>query len=152
MFLDIFENIKFFSLLAFHPHMYNVFGLQKYRFLKAMLRVYIWENVDSSFSFKQTKMEAFRYDDVIHHTAHVLQGMLLYLRGFSIYVWMGDSNSNILCMDMTKTEKNNCSIFFFKDTHPHIFTYRVFESIIFKNVQIHLEEAWVSYLTVNPLK
>ena len=62
--------------------MYNVFGHQKYRFLKAMLRVEIWGNVDSSFSFEQTKTEAFRYDDVIHHTAHVTQGMLLYLGSF----------------------------------------------------------------------
>ena len=89
--------------------MYNVFGYQKYRFLKAMLRVEIWENVGSS--FEQTKTEVFRYDDVINHTAHVLQGMLLYLGGFSIYVWMADSNSNTLYVDVTKTEKNNCATF-----------------------------------------
>ena len=113
MYLDIFENIKFFSVfIAFHPHMYNVFGYQKYRFLKAMLRVEIWENVGSSFSFEKTKTEVFRYDDVIHHTANVLQGMLLNLRGFSIYVWMAHSNSNTLYVDVTKTEKNNCSTFF----------------------------------------
>ena len=93
--------------------MYNVFGYQKYRFLKAMLRVEIWENVGSSFSFENTKTEVFRYDDVIHHTANVLQGMLLYLGGFSIYVCIGDSNSNTLYVDVTKTEKNNCSTFFF---------------------------------------
>ena len=112
MYLDIFENIEFFSVLAFRPHMYNGFGHQKYRFLKAMLRVEIWENVGSSFSFEQTKTEVFRYDDVIHHTAHVLQRMLLYLGGFSIYVWMADSNSNTLYVDVTKTEKNNCSTLF----------------------------------------
>lgn len=77
--------------------MYNAFGYQKYRFLKAMLRVEIWENVGPSFSFEKTKTEVFRYDDVIHHTANVLQGMLFYLRGFSIYVWMADSNSNPIC-------------------------------------------------------
>lgn len=92
--------------------MYNVFGYQKYRFLKAMLRVEIWENVGSSFSCEKTKTEVFRYDDVIHHTANVLQGMLLNLHGFSIYVWMADSNSNTLYVDVTKTEKNNCSTFF----------------------------------------
>lgn len=112
MYLDIFENIEFFSVLAFRPHMYNGFGHQKYRFLKAMLRVEIWENVGLSFSFEQTKTEVFRYDDVINHTAHVLQGMLLYLGGFSIYVWMADSNSNTLYVDVTKTEKNNCATFF----------------------------------------
>ena len=112
MYLDIFENIEFFSVLAFRPQLYNGFGHQKYRFLKAMLRVEIWENVGSSFSFEKTKMEVFRYDDVIHHTAHVLQGMLLYLGGFSIYVWMANSNSNTLYVDVTKTEKNNCSTFF----------------------------------------
>ena len=92
--------------------MYNVFGHQKYRFLKTILRVEIWENIGSSFSFEQTKTEVFRYDDVIHHAAHVLQGMPLYLRGFSIYVWMGDGNSNTLYVDVTKTEKNNYSTFF----------------------------------------
>ena len=97
--------------------MYNVFGHQKYRFLKAMLRVEIWENVDSSFSFEQTKTEAFRYDDVIHHTAHVTQGMLLYLRCFSIDVWM--SHPHIGCY-RPKTEKNNCSIFFKRYPSTHI--------------------------------
>ena len=140
MYLDIFENITVFSVLAFHlAVVYSVFGHQKYRFLKVMLRVEIWENVGSSFSFEQTKTEVFRYDDVIHHTAHVLQGMLLYLRGFSIYVWMGNSNSNTLYVDVTKTEKI-IVLLFLKDAHPHVFTYRVFESIL-KNVQIHLDEA-----------
>ena len=148
--LDIFENIKFFSVLAFRP--WTMFlGTKNIGFWK---QCWGWRYGKTLAHLFPLNRQKWGLSDMM--MSYIIQRMSfkgchnLYLRGFSIYVWMGDSNSNTLYVDVTKTEKNNCSTFL-KDAHPHVFTYRLFESI-FKNMQIHLEEAWVSYLTVNPLK
>ena len=35
-------------------------------------------------------------DDVIHHSAHVLQGMLSYAHRFSFFMWKGENDSSTL--------------------------------------------------------
>ena len=64
-----------------------------------VVRVGYFENAGLSFSCGRKKTEVFEYDDVIHHTAHALYGMLSFFHCFSVSVWTGEN-------DFSKTEKN----------------------------------------------
>ena len=45
-----------------------------------------FENAGLSFSCGQKKTEVFEYDDVIHHTAHTLYGMLSFFHCLSVSI------------------------------------------------------------------
>ena len=48
-----------------------------------------------SFSCKRAKTEVFECDDVIHHTAYALWGILSNFHLFSVLVWTGESDSGL---------------------------------------------------------
>ena len=47
-------------------------------------------------SLGRTKTDVFEYDDVIHHTAHALLGMIPSSHSFDLFVWMSENDSNTL--------------------------------------------------------
>ena len=55
--------------------------------------------MDPRFICGRKKTEVCEYDNVIHHTAHSLYGMLSFFHCFSVPVWTGEN-------DFSKTEKN----------------------------------------------
>ena len=63
------------------------------------VRVGYFENAGLSFSCGRKKTEVFEYDDVIHHTAHALYGMLSFFHCFSVSVGTGEN-------DFSKTGKH----------------------------------------------
>ena len=64
-----------------------------------VVRVGYFENAGLSFSCGRKKTEVFEYDDVIHHTAHALYGMLSFFHCFSVSVKTGEN-------DFSKTGKH----------------------------------------------
>ena len=63
----------------------------------------VFENAGFSFTCGQTKMEVFKYVDVIHHytssMTHGPKGMLSYFHCFSFFVWTGENDLNMLRVD-----------------------------------------------------
>ena len=86
--LDSFENA-----FAFGPHVNDVSGTKNAGSWK-------WSpefNGPAGLSFwcGRKKTEVFEYDDVIHHTAHALYGMLSFFHCFSVSVWTGENDFSI---------------------------------------------------------
>ena len=48
----------------------------------------------------RTKTDVFEYDDVIHHTAHALLGMIPSSHSFGLFVWISLNDSNTLSVDL----------------------------------------------------
>lgn len=106
-----------------HPHTYSFlfengdfylqFGLPSTRIqwkqspkthlFKNTLQSRVFENTGFSFTCGQTKMEVFKYVDVIHHIllamTHAPKGMLSYFHRFSFFVWTGENDLNTLRVD-----------------------------------------------------
>ena len=61
-----------------------------------VVRVGYFENAGLSFSCGRKKTEVFEYDDVIHHTAHALYGMLSFFHCFSVSVGTGENTVRFL--------------------------------------------------------
>ena len=75
----------------------------KTHLFKNTLQSRVFENAGFSFTCGQTKMEVFKYVDVIHHytssMTHAPKGMLSYFHHFSIFVWTGENDLNMLRVD-----------------------------------------------------
>ena len=75
----------------------------KTHLFKNTLQSRVFENAGFSFTCGQTKMEVFKYVDVIHHytssMTHAPKGMLSYFHCFSFFVWTGENDLNMLRVD-----------------------------------------------------
>ena len=75
----------------------------KTHLFKNTLQSRVFENAGFSFTCGQTKMEVFKYVDVIHHytssMTHAPKGMLSYFHRFSFFVWTGENDLNMLRVD-----------------------------------------------------
>ena len=95
----------FISSLAYHPHVSSENSHRKHIFSKTLSRVGpVFENAGFSFTCGQTKMEVFKYVDVIHHIytssmTHAPKGMVSYFHRFSFFVWTGEKDLNMLRVD-----------------------------------------------------
>ena len=72
-YLFLFENEDFSSGLVYRPHVSGENGYRKRIFPETISRVEIFENAGFSFTCGRTKMEIFKYDDVIHHIVRELR-------------------------------------------------------------------------------
>ena len=100
---DIFENGDFFLPFSFQSTCIRRFQAPKTAgFLKRSPEwSYLLKNAGLSFSLRgRTETDVFEYDDVIHHTAHALLGMIPSSHSFGIFAWMSVNDSNTLRVEI----------------------------------------------------
>ena len=100
----LFENGDFYLQFGLdHPHVSSENSHRKHIFSKTLSRVGFLKNAGFSFTCGQTKMEVFKYVDVIHH---ILLAWRMLRKGcsrisivsaFSV-VWTGENDLNMLRM------------------------------------------------------
>ena len=81
------------------------------RWKKKRKKKWVSENGHQSGFFLKRSLIVFEYDDVIHHTAHALWGMLSYFHLFSVLVWTGESYSGQTKSHLVK--QATCGLVFF---------------------------------------
>ena len=100
----LFENGDFYLLQFGLPSTHIQWKQSpKTHLFKNTLQSRVFENAGFSFTCGQTKMEVFKYVDVIHHYTssmmHAPKGMLSYFHRFSFFVWTGENDLNMLRVD-----------------------------------------------------
>ena len=99
----LFENGEFYLQFGLPSTRIQWKQSPKTHLFKNTLQSRVFENAGFSFTCGQTKMEVFKYVDVIHHytssMTHASKGMLSYFHRLSFFVWTGENDLNMLRVD-----------------------------------------------------